>query len=254
MHDYIRSMISEVERQHGVKVLYACESGSRAWGFASPDSDYDLRFVYLAPLDWHLSLQQQADTIEFFADNELDLAGWELAKTLRLFHSCNLAFNEWLDSPVVYHDDGSLAGQLRDLVPQYFNPQKAFHHYRSTALRKLGESLPADPRGIKSLFYIIRPLCACQWVLEHGSMPPTAFAALRSGISLPDAVAAAIDELLEHKLRAAEQQPVSPPAELAIWIGDSMNDAQGRAAGLAVNASKSWEPLNLILRNYLRQS
>ena len=91
MHDYIRSMISEVERQHGVKVLYACESGSRAWGFASPDSDYDVRFIYLKPLSWYLRVGEPRDTHEAMLPDDLDLAGWELRKTLRLYAKGNMA-------------------------------------------------------------------------------------------------------------------------------------------------------------------
>ena len=254
MQNYIGESIHELEHKHGVKVLYACESGSRAWGFASPDSDYDLRFVYLAPLSWHLKLQEQADTIEYFADNDLDLAGWELTKTLRLFHNCNLAFNEWLGSPVVYHDDGQLAARLRALIPRYFNSIKAFHHYLNTAQRKLGDKEPGEALGIKTLFYIIRPLACCHWIVQKRSMPPTQFTAVLQGIELDSTVRLAIDALLEEKASAREkQQSVAAPA-LQIWIAETLAARTQLSMDLPAAESRDWEDLNAITLQYLLES
>lgn len=64
MRERIIELLHSIEAEHGVKVLYACESGSRAWGFASPDSDYDVRFVYVRPLEDYLSLVPVRDVIE----------------------------------------------------------------------------------------------------------------------------------------------------------------------------------------------
>ena len=121
MDEQIKTKLSELEEKHDVRILFSCESGSRAWGFASSNSDYDVRFVYVHPIEWYLHLDQQRDTIEAMLPNDLDLSGWELRKTLRLFGSCNLALNEWLGSPIIYSDDGQLKTWLYEFIPEYFN-------------------------------------------------------------------------------------------------------------------------------------
>ena len=96
--------LDAVEREEDVRVLYACESGSRAWGFASPDSDYDVRFIYVHRPDWYLSIVDRRDVIERPIVDEYDLSGWELRKTLRLFRKSNPPLIEWLGSPIVYRE------------------------------------------------------------------------------------------------------------------------------------------------------
>src|SRR5262249_9363242 len=104
MREYILNELSRIEKEHDVRVLMAVESGSRAWGFASPDSAYDVPFIYVHNRDWYLSVFEGRDTIEEMLPQSLDLSGWDLRKTLRLFSNCNLALNEWLGSPIVYSE------------------------------------------------------------------------------------------------------------------------------------------------------
>ena len=114
----ITAALAALEAQHGIRILYACESGSRAWGFPSPDSDYDVRFIYVHPLDWYLGLDEGPDTLNFPVDDELDLAGWELRKTLRLLRGSNAALFEWLQSPIVYHEAPGFRARLAPMLPQ----------------------------------------------------------------------------------------------------------------------------------------
>ncbi|EFP7034942.1 nucleotidyltransferase domain-containing protein, partial [Shigella dysenteriae] len=102
MRERVSQQLKEIERRYGVKVLYACESGSRGWGFASPDSDYDVRFLYVHPLEWYLRVESPRDVIELPIDDELDVSGWEWRKALGLLKGANPTLIEWLDSPVVY--------------------------------------------------------------------------------------------------------------------------------------------------------
>jgi predicted nucleotidyltransferase len=117
MQTRIATALAALEAQHGIRILCACESGSRAWGFPSPDSDYDVRFIYVHALDWYLGLDEGPDTLNFPVDDELDLAGWELRKTLRLLRSSNAALFEWLQSPIVYHEVPGFRAQLAPLLP-----------------------------------------------------------------------------------------------------------------------------------------
>lgn len=174
----ILAALANIEEEHSVRILLAVESGSRAWGFASVDSDYDVRFIYTHALDWYLRVSEQRDVIEVAGPNLLDASGWELRKTLRLFAKCNLGLNEWLNSPVVYREAVGFRSQLQALIPSFFNPIAAVHHYLSMA-RVTYDS--CDAAGIirtKKLFYVLRALLACRWIDRNSSQPPTEFARL----------------------------------------------------------------------------
>src|ERR1051325_12100355 len=106
MRDVIQRKIAQIGQEEQVQVLYACESGSRAWGFASTDSDYDVRFVYCHPSNWYLSILDRPDVIERPIENDVDLSGWDVRKALQLFRKSNPPLLEWLDSPILYHTQG----------------------------------------------------------------------------------------------------------------------------------------------------
>ena len=104
MHDKIIQMLKELERKEDCKILFAAESGSRAWGFASPDSDYDIRVIYVNPEAWYWDIsEKKADTFAAMLPDDLDVSAWELRKTLQLFSKCNPSLNEWLGSPIIYY-------------------------------------------------------------------------------------------------------------------------------------------------------
>lgn len=137
MRTRVKLVLQDVEERYQVKVLYACESGSRGWGFASPDSDYDVRFLYVHRPEWYLRVEPQRDVIELPIDDELDVCGWEWRKALGLLKRANPTLIEWLDSPVVYQEDRETASALRTAVPTWFSPSKARWHYLSMARKKL---------------------------------------------------------------------------------------------------------------------
>ena len=60
MKPIILSKLRQIGQEENVTLLHAVESGSRAWGFPSPDSDYDVRFIYYRPLSFYLSLEKCA--------------------------------------------------------------------------------------------------------------------------------------------------------------------------------------------------
>lgn len=125
--------LDALERRHRVRVLYACESGSRAWGFPSPDSDYDVRFIYVHEPEWYLRVMPQRDVIEQPISDALDLSGWELRKALRLLHDSNPALSEWLQSPLVYRADPQALRLLRALAPEFRSERKCRWHYLAMA-------------------------------------------------------------------------------------------------------------------------
>ena len=215
MKERVLSEIERIEREYDVRVLLAVESGSRAWGFASPDSDYDVRFVYAHHRDWYLSVQEQRDVIEEMLPGDLDVSGWELRKSLRLFAKCNLAFNEWVGSPITYRADSAFREQLTALLPRYFNPIAGTHHYRKMADRSLEENLYDGRIGIKKIFYVLRPLLACRWIKHAQSQPPTEFSRLVAAKWVSAEERRWIAALLEEKATAVEAHRVALDAERA---------------------------------------
>jgi predicted nucleotidyltransferase len=204
MRERVRHQLAEVERRFGVRVLYACESGSRAWGFASPDSDYDVRFLYVHPPEWYLRVDAGRDVIELPIDDELDVCGWEWRKALGLLKSANPALIEWLDSPIVYQQDEAVIAELKAQVPHWFSPLRARWHYYSMARKNFRGYLQGDEVRLKKYFYVLRPLLAVRWVEEGKGVPPIRFAELLAGSNLDTSLRKEVDELLMLKQSAGE--------------------------------------------------
>ena len=130
-----------MEQAYNIRILYACESGSRAWGFASTDSDYDVRFIYVKPKLHYLSINDPTDIIELPVNDLLDVGGWELRKSLRLFRKSNATLYEWLQSPVIYGQNNEFISELRIMMPKYFSFRAGVLHYTFEAyLRIVGKS------------------------------------------------------------------------------------------------------------------
>ncbi|MBK1879867.1 nucleotidyltransferase domain-containing protein [Pelagicoccus mobilis] len=243
MIQQIEDTIRQLEAERNIEVLFACESGSRAWGFASPDSDYDLRFIYAHQKDWHLQLQKRDDYIDLMLPNDLDLSGWELAKMLRLFATCNLALNEWLGSPVIYWSPKSFQNELLKLIPAFFNAKKAMHHYLSMAKGVAADHFDGQQIKIKKLFYILRPLFACLWIEKHQSMPSTVFQDMLTPDLASEDVLEAIAKIQKQKETAAEGFIIEAPDVVKNWIDQTVADTL--PAGTKEKAS--WEPLNELM-------
>jgi predicted nucleotidyltransferase len=222
----IATALARLEAQHNVRILYACESGSRAWGFPSPDSDYDVRFIYVHRLDWYLGLDEGPDTLNFPVDDELDLAGWELRKTLRLLRGSNAALFEWLQSPIVYHEAPGFRAQLAPLLPQAFNLKAGLHHYLGQLRRGVEEDLISEEVRLKRLFYSLRSALAARWIRERHGLPPMEFALLRELV--PIDLQEIIDDLLGQKAHSTEKTLVARPAALAEFLAAEY--AAGQAA------------------------
>ncbi|MFD2717865.1 DNA polymerase beta superfamily protein [Hymenobacter monticola] len=222
----IQTALRQLEATHGICILYACESGSRAWGFPSPDSDFDVRFIYCHPPAWYLTLDEGRDTLNFPVDDELDLAGWELRKALRLLRASNAALFEWLQSPVVYHEALDFQARLAALLPAAFNLKAGLHHYLGQLRRGVEEDLAGEEIRLKRLFYALRSALAARWIRERHMLPPMEFAPLRA--LLPAARQGDVNELLLRKADANEKSVVPNPAALVEFLQAEL--AAGQAA------------------------
>lgn len=250
IEENIEAVIRDLEQEQNVRVLFACESGSRAWGFASPNSDFDLRFVYAHPKSWYLELQEKRDVIDLMLPNDLDLAGWDLVKTLRLFASCNLALNEWLDSPIVYWEQAGFREELSKLIPQFFNARKAIHHYLSMARGTAKGHFIGSNIGIKKLFYILRPLLACYWIERHRSMPPTLFQAMLDHQLVDAGVLSAIADMQKRKDVALEGEVVEVPSVIKSWIDESIAHFEQTENDYTGSDKAGWDELNEIMHKW----
>ena len=202
MRELITEKLSELEQKENIRILHAVESGSRAWGFPSPDSDYDVRFIYVRPMAEYLRLEKTRDTIELPINDLLDINGWDLNKTLQLLHSANPTFYEWMASPIVYRKT-DFADRLQPLLKQYFSPKKALYHYLSMADSNFREYLKGEMVRAKKYFYVLRPLLAAKWVMEKETPPPMLFADLVSA-QLEPALMPAVERLLDLKMNSPE--------------------------------------------------
>ena len=204
INEYIPEAMKKIERDHKVRVLYAVESGSRAWGFASRNSDFDVRFIYIHPPEWYLSIREKRDVIEVPINDDLDISGWDLRKALGLLQKNNPPLLEWLGSPTVYQDRFGLAEKMRQFVASGFSPRRCMHHYLHMAKGNLREYLKADTVRVKKYFYVLRPVLACLWIERHNSMPPTEFDRLYRDADLLPSLQNEIDSLLQRKMAGGE--------------------------------------------------
>jgi len=229
MKELILSKLKLLEAEHNVRVLYACESGSRAWGFASEDSDYDVRFVYVHESDWYLSVRDRNDSMDFALDeNELDLSGWDFRKALGLFAKSNGALLEWLHSPVVYFEDESVVPRWRELVSSVMVPKALAGHYLGLCKNVWHRSLQAEEVSAKKYLYALRALFSAQWVMEKGTPAPVAFEALRAGLSFDSAVENRVAELVALK-QAGEEFSQMPRDVLLHELLESQMDVLSKA-------------------------
>jgi len=220
IRDRIVARLREIESAESVRILYACESGSRAWGFASTDSDYDVRFIYLRPVDWYLSidLERRRDVIEYPIQDLLDINGWDLRKALRLLRRGNPPLVEWLGSPIVYLDRYAVAERMRALAARHYHPVAALYHYLHMARGNYRDYLKGETVWLKKYFYVLRPLLAIRWIEQGLGLVPTEFQVLVDGVVESPQLRAAIDALVETKRAGVElgRGPRIPP--IGIYI------------------------------------
>lgn len=251
MEKLIQEKLQQVEAQYGVRILRACETGSRAWGFPSPDSDYDVRFIYCHPRNWYLSIDDHKDTIEHL-NGELDLVGWELRKGLKLLRRSNMAMFERLQSPINYRQQPGFLEQFRQLAPDYFCCQAGLHHYLGMAFNYLRACLPADQVKLKSYFYLLRTTLASQWIAEKKTIPPLQFRELLPLVQQA-AIRHKIQELLGLKARVDEAYLHPKERHLEEYIGKMLHACESKTDTFSRHQGDT-EKLNAFFRSVIEQA
>jgi hypothetical protein len=192
--------LGQIEQAEGVTVLFACESGSRAWGFPSPDSDYDVRYIYVHPTARYVGLNPPRDVIERDPDGEWDVDGWDLRKALSLLLKGNATLAEWLNSPIVYRENSLVAPRLRDLIKRHASAERsARHYYGMTNKCYLGDIANPGEANLKKYLYAVRGALCLDWIARYDEVPPMDVPRLLSHLVIATSARAAIDELLARK-------------------------------------------------------
>ncbi len=244
IEDLVRINLRQLEAEHGIRIVHSVESGSRAWGFASPDSDYDVRFIYIRPMAYYLGLGQKNDYINGVLDETLDINGWDIAKVLQHIYRSNATVYEWLNSPVVYETTACMA-QIREVAESYFSCKAALGHYYGTAKNNYETYLKEDMVKYKKYFYVLRPILACQWITQKHCPPPVLFQDMLYDMS-DKALKAQIEALCAQKVRMTEAEKGPKIADLNDYIEDRLGYYKELIADMADDHKHQWEDLNAL--------
>ena len=230
MEKVIISKLKEVAAEHTIKMLFACESGSRGWQFASTDSDYDVRFIYTRPYKYYLSVQERKYDLHFPITDELDMYGWDIRKVLQLIYKSNTTPFEWLQSPIVYIQNEEFQKAIWQLCQHYFSQRSNMHHYLGIARGALDAIAQDGEMKIKKLFYVLRPLLAAKWCWLQNGIAPMSIEPLMA--ILPTRLQTEVYDLIKIKATAAESFAITISAGLQSFINDEMSNLQEVAADL----------------------
>ena len=247
MKQTIQEKLTHIVHTEPLHFLMAVESGSRAWGFASPDSDYDVRAIYIRPQPYYLQIDEAKDTFEFIENQWFDVGGWDIRKALRLLRKSNATLLEWLRSPIVYTQDDTFTGRLNALAPQYVQAAALLHHYRGIAGNALKAMDLAHPVKLKKWFYVLRPLLAARWAVKQGGIPPMTLAELMSEWQTD--CAAQITDLVAIKAEQDESYLHTLSPELQRLTVDLYNEVSELSAPAFQIADSG--PLNALFRETL---
>lgn len=244
--------LEKVQSEEKVKILYACESGSRAWGFPSSDSDYDVRFIYLRRSEFYLSIDESRDVIEYDITDNIDLSGWDLKKALKLFQKSNPPLLEWFQSPIVYIKQYSIYEQLKSLLPIYYSPLSCMYHYSNMAEGNFRDYLRNDNVWIKKYFYVLRPLLACIWIENELGPVPMEFEKLVEEIIKDEVLKNSIIELIIKKKEGEELSRGKRIPEISEFIENEIERFKKRELNFSKKITDT-EKLNNLFRSALKE-
>jgi|SRR6218665_106071 len=229
--EQIMQVLNEIERLKKIRILYACETGSRAWGFPSPDSDYDIRFIYKHEKDWYLQLGLRKDTIEVM-NGELDITGWDLKKSLILLKKSNTALIERFQSPVQYRSVRGFSNDFSALIEEYYSARAVYFHHYFLAIKFWEEMKDQQQLKLKSYFYLLRSLLSCNWIINDESVSPMHIEGLMKYISDEDR--GMIRELIQLKSGENESYMHDCTKDQRRLITDLLNATENKGGNLPV--------------------
>jgi predicted nucleotidyltransferase len=246
--------LSETETLQEVKIPLAIESGSRGWGFASPDSDYDCRFIYVHRKDWYLTVLDKKDIIEYAADPVFDINGWDVKKVLQHIIKSNAVMFEWLSSNGVYIKDEGITGLLQNLAADFFNPIAVSHHYLSIARNKLAEILAEDTAKLKRYFYILRPIANLNYIRQYGRMPYMEYDRTLVETETAPEVLSAIQELKAIKAVSDESYKIKQHERLIAYFQQEIDKFTERLNSMKYEKNRDYELLDAVFKEIIERA
>ena len=256
MREKIFEGIRSIETKEGVKILLAVESGSRAWGFPSPDSDYDVRFIYLRKPTDYLKLNKVREVLEYPICNALDINGWDYFKALRLLHSSNPTLYEWFASPIAYAQHPTFKADMQPLLTRYFSKWQIMNHYLSMAYNNAEGFITSPEIKLKKYLYVLRALLSAKWVAEKGSSAPILFTELLDSELDPE-YRDIVDSLLNQEMNVSELNLIKKEEKLNSYTYKLYNKLKANLNETKGKPDPGWEPLNqqflFALENYWQE-
>ena len=227
--EYVRNIIlnelKELEKKENIKILFAVESGSRAWGFESKDSDYDVRFVYVRPLEWYMSISKRKNTLEVMINEDLDFAGWDLNKAVELLAKSNPPLGEWLNSSIVYTEKDNIIAEFDKLFDKYLRENALVYHYLSMASKDMETLREKREIKLKKYFYMLRSLLASKWVMLYHEKPPILLSELLTLVK-NEAIQREVGKLLEIKKAGDESTKIVGNEIINEFIFDTKKEVE----------------------------
>lgn len=246
----IKEKLTQIEQRENIRILYACESGSRAWGFASPDckaetcysacktaesrpksvacldqtySDYDVRFIFVRPVEDYLRVKELPDFIDAELNEVYDINGWDLKKFFKQLYKSNPVLFEWANSPIFYRTTQEWES-VKAIMKEYVLQVAMIHHYRGMAKSNVRSNFATSEVVLKKYLYVLRPVLACVWIMQKHTVPPTEFMKLVEEV-LPEELKALVDELLAVKLKSGEKEKGARIPQIDLLIESKLNEA-----------------------------
>lgn len=248
MEQLIKDYLHQIEIEYDIEILLACETGSRAWGFHSLDSDYDVRFIYKHKKDWYLSLSDQKDSIDLmYDDNEIDLSGWDIRKSLMLLHKSNAALFERIYSPIHYISNKDFVDSIKQHTKITYSRIASFHHYKGMAKTAFADVKDEEQYSIKKLFYALRSAAVCRWIIQRDDVPPVKMNDVVAGIDISDTIKQRIQPLIEIKSQVNETYKHSGESDIIRFIQETLDLSESEAKSLPSVKTKLGELNNFFI-------
>lgn len=252
MKNKIIENLKQIEKENEIEILLACETGSRAWGFPSPDSDYDVRIIYKHKPEWYLTIKEGKDSIDLMLEeNEIDISGWELRKSLRLLQKSNPPLLERIQSPEMYLSNNEFLESINTASKNFYSKIATIHHYAGMAHKAFSEVDGNSKYKLKKLFYSLRASLACKWIIQRDEIVPIEFPIMLEGISIDESIKTRIQELIELKSVKSESYLHSGELEVQDLINESLFEAGEKSKSLP-SANGNVNELNNLLRQFVR--
>jgi uncharacterized protein len=259
-HDFDKRAVEEIDRRlasivvdHNVSIAWAIESGSRAWGFPSPDSDYDARFIYVRTAEQYLSPWQPRDVIEMPIEKDMDINGWDLGKAIKLMLKGNAVVVEWLQSPIVYRGDNLLKNEMLALAEECSDRAASMRHYFHLGTQQWQRFLAmGDAAAAKKLFYAARPGLCLRWLRLHGerNVPPMNFQILLHETEISSGILEEFEQLIAAKAQTRELGNTSISNEMRNFIDFEFEMTVGQLAKSSSKQSRQHlEKASALFRN-----